>query len=307
MKKTCKITAVCLSREKGTAKENIGCCRLIENYGLEGDAHAGSKRQVSLLSAERVSEAEKRSGLTFEPGAFGENILATGIDFKTLPIGTLLKAGNVELEITQIGKKCHQGCAIQNSTGKCIMPVEGVFAKVIKGGLISIGDEIKIIEKRNFTAAILVSSDRSYEGIREDKSTPVMKEMLSSNGFEVIDTVLVPDERHIIEEKLIKLCNEKAPDLILTSGGTGLSPRDCMPEATLAVSDKNVPGIAEAIRAYSMNITKRAMFSRAVSVMRGKTLIINLPGSPKAVRECLDFLLPELEHGILIMRGEGDA
>ncbi len=307
MKKTCKITAVCLSREKGTAKENIGCCRLIENYGLEGDAHAGSKRQVSLLSAERVSEAEKKSGLTFEPGAFGENILATGIDFKTLPIGTLLKAGNVELEITQIGKKCHQGCAIQNSTGKCIMPVEGVFAKVIKGGLISIGDEIKIIEKRNFTAAILVSSDRSYEGIREDKSTPVMKEMLSSNGFEVIDKVLVPDERHIIEEKLIKLCNEKAPDLILTSGGTGLSPRDCMPEATLAVSDKNVPGIAEAIRAYSMNITKRAMLSRAVSVMRGKTLIINLPGSPKAVRECLDFLLPELEHGILIMRGEGDA
>ena len=307
MKKTCKITAVCLSREKGTAKENIGCCRLIENYGLEGDAHAGSKRQVSLLSAEKVAEAEKRLGLTFEPGAFGENILATGIDFKTLPIGTLLKAGNVELEITQIGKKCHQGCAIQNSTGKCIMPVEGVFAKVIKGGLISIGDEIKIIEKRNFTAAILVSSDRSYEGIREDKSTPVMKEMLSSNGFEVIDTVLVPDERHIIEEKLIKLCNEKAPDLILTSGGTGLSPRDCMPEATLAVSDKNVPGIAEAIRAYSMNITKRAMLSRAVSVMRGKTLIINLPGSPKAVRECLGFLLPELEHGILIMRGEGDA
>ncbi len=301
-----KVRAVCISREKGTPKEDVGACEIIENFGLKDDAHAGSKRQVSLLSAERVKEAETKLGISMKPGIFGENILAEGIDFKNLPLGTVFEIGECRLVLTQIGKKCHQGCTIQNLTGKCIMPVHGVFARVLKGGSVKAGDEIKISAERMFTAAVLVSSDRSFEGKREDLSGPAAVTELEEAGYVVIDLTVLPDECKALEEKLVSLCDELRPDLVITSGGTGLSPRDCMPEATLAVAEKNVPGISEAIRSYSMTLTKKAMLSRAVSVMRGKTLIVNLPGSPKAVEECLDFLLPVLGHGIEIMRGEGD-
>ena len=308
-----KITAVCISKEKGTPKENIEKCEIIENFGLKDDAHAGSIRQVSLLSAERVKEAEKKlkessgeSAIKLTPGIFGENILAEGIDFKSYRLGTVFEIGECRLALTQIGKKCHSGCTVQNLTGKCIMPTEGVFAKVLKGGTVKVGDDIKVAEKRMFTAAVLIASDRSARGEREDKSGVLAKEILENADYLVLDYKVLPDDRQELENKLKSLCDETKPDVVFTSGGTGLSPRDCMPEATLSVAEKNVPGIAEAIRAYSMTITKKAMLSRAVSVMRGKTLIINLPGSPKAVKECLEYVLPVLEHGIEIMRGEGD-
>ena len=115
--------------------------------------------------------------------------------------------------------------------------------------------------------------------------------------------VLLPDERMMIEEKLKELCDERETDLILTTGGTGFSPRDCTPEATLAVAERNAPGIAEAMRYASLQVTPRAMLSRGASVMRGKTLIINLPGSPKAVKENLEYILPSLSHGLEIMKG----
>ena len=308
-----KITAVCISKEKGTPKENIEKCEIIENFGLKDDAHAGSIRQVSLLSAERVKEAEKKlkessgeSAIKLTPGIFGENILAEGIDFKSYPLGTVFEIGECRLALTQIGKKCHSGCTVQNLTGKCIMPTEGVFVKVLKGGTVKVGDDIKVAEKRMFTATVLIASDRSARGEREDKSGVLAKEILENADYLVLDYKVLPDDRQELENKLKSLCDETKPDVVFTSGGTGLSPRDCMPEATLSVAEKNVPGIAEAIRAYSMTITKKAMLSRAVSVMRGRTLIINLPGSPKAVKECLEFILPVLEHGIEIMRGEGD-
>ncbi len=313
--KTGKIVAVCISEKKGTTKENVGRCLVIKDYGLQNDAHAGSGRQVSLLSLEKVKEAEAGQSASettseiteLKPGVFGENILATGIDFKSLRLGTLFEIGQVKLELMQIGKKCHTGCKIQKLTGKCIMPAEGVFARVLEGGEIKVGDEIKVVYEPKFTAATLTASDRSFAGEREDKSSPEMKSILIEAGYFVAESVLLPDEQDRIEKELKRLCDELKTDVVFTSGGTGLSPRDCMPEATLAIADKNVPGIAEAIRNYSMSITKRAMLSRAVSVMRGRTLVINLPGSPKAVKECLDFILPTLEHGILIMRGEGDA
>jgi molybdenum cofactor synthesis domain-containing protein len=128
--------------------------------------------------------------------------------------------------------------------------------------------------------------------------------MLPVEKYQVISTSILPDEQDKIEKELIRLCDDCGCDLVLTSGGTGLSVRDVTPEATLAVADRNVPGIAEAIRADSMGYTKRAMLSRGVSVTRGKTLIINLPGSPKAVGECLEFLLDPLEHGLEILLGQ---
>lgn len=140
------VKAVCISEKKGTPKKNIGEALFIEDYGVEKDAHAGKwHRQVSLLSYESIEDFKKR-GAVVEDGAFGENLIVSGFDFKNLPVGIRFICGDVVLEMTQIGKQCHQGCAIQKITGDCIMPREGVFARVLKGGRISVGDEMRILE-----------------------------------------------------------------------------------------------------------------------------------------------------------------
>ncbi len=150
-----------------------------------------------------------------------------------------------------------------------------------------------------FRVGIVTLSDKGYQGEREDKSGPRIKELLPAEQYEVVSMRLLPDERAMIEEELIRLADLEQCDLVLTTGGTGFS----MPEATLAVSGRVAPGIAEAIRAGSMAITKRAMLSRAVSAIRHRTLIINLPGSPKAVEESLGFVLDTLPHALGLLRG----
>ena len=300
------IRAVCISQKKGTAKADIGSCKAIENFGMENDAHAGSERQVSLLSWESV-EAFKKSGAAVNPGDFGENLLVQGFDFKAFPVATRFKCGDAIFELTQIGKKCHSACAVTQRTGKCIMPTEGVFARVVQGGVVSVGDQLELLQGRRFSAAILVASDRCSSGERQDKSGPVIKEILQSAGYLVCGATLLSDDQDGLFSALCQIADTQKPDVIFTSGGTGFSPRDNMREATLRAATKDAPGIAEALRAYSMTITPRAMLSRGASVIRGKTLIINLPGSPKAGKECVEYVLPVLEHGIPILRGEGDA
>ncbi|HSR04575.1 MAG TPA: MogA/MoaB family molybdenum cofactor biosynthesis protein [Proteiniclasticum sp.] len=152
--------------------------------------------------------------------------------------------------------------------------------------------------------AIITASDSGYRGEREDLSGPVIKEIVEANGYEVVHRVLLPDDQGRLSEEMRHIADEEVADLILTTGGTGFSARDCMPEATIDVTERIVPGITEAIRAYSMKFTKRAMLSRATSGIRNKTLIVNLPGSPKAVRESLEFIITELEHGLEILTGE---
>ena len=140
-----KIMAVCISEKRGTQKKNIEKVRLIENFGLEGDAHGGNwHRQVSLLSYEKVRAFEAK-GISVEDGAFGENLLVEGFDFKTLPVGARFRCGDALLEMTQIGKECHSHCEIYQAVGDCIMPREGVFARVLHGGMIQIGDEMEIV------------------------------------------------------------------------------------------------------------------------------------------------------------------
>ena len=153
-------------------------------------------------------------------------------------------------------------------------------------------------------AAIITSSDSGYAGKREDVSGPVIAEMVREAGYEVVWQKVLPDDQAMLEEAMKEICDEGKADLLLTTGGTGFSPRDVMPEATLAVAERMVPGIPEAIRAYSMTITNRAMLSRATAGIRKKTLIINLPGSPKAVKESLEYIIGALGHGIEIMTGE---
>ena len=151
--------------------------------------------------------------------------------------------------------------------------------------------------------AIITSSDSGYAGKREDVSGPVIAEMVKEAGYEVVWQKVLPDDLAMLEEAMKEICDEGKADLLLTTGGTGFSPSDVMPEATLAVAERMVPGIPEAMRAYSLQFTKRAMLSRAASGIRKRTLIVNLPGSPKAVRECLEYILPELEHGLKILLG----
>lgn len=155
-----------------------------------------------------------------------------------------------------------------------------------------------------FTVGIITSSDKGYRGEREDKSGQVIEEIVSQNGFKVIKKVVLPDEKDLLEKEMINMCDNLNVNLLLTTGGTGFSKRDITPEATKSVIEREALGIVEAIRFYSLQITKRAMLSRATSGIRQNTLIINLPGSPKACKEALDFILDDVKHGIEILLGE---
>ena len=304
------IHAVCMSEKKGIGKTPVESAVFIPGHGIEGDAHAGSwHRQVSLLSWNKVEEFNA-GGAGVKEGDFGENLVVEGIDFRSLPVGTILKIhsspAEVILEMTQIGKACHTGCAIRQRMGVCIMPVEGVFARVIQGGTVRPGDVMCVYPpdpERPFTAAVITVSDRSAAGQRGDLSGPAAARMLQEAGFEVLETIIVPDEEEQISTQLRRLADQRQVSLVVTSGGTGFSLRDRTPEATLAVAERNAPGIAEAIRVKSLQITDKAMLSRGASVIRGRTLIVNLPGSPKAVKESLGFILGALDHGLGILRG----
>lgn len=157
---------------------------------------------------------------------------------------------------------------------------------------------------KTITVGILTVSDKGSRGEREDKSHGAIVETLNKIAAEVVWYQIVPDEKSIISEKLIELADKIAVDLVLTTGGTGLSPRDVTPEATKEIIEKEAPGLAEAMRAESLKITPAAMLSRATAGIRKCTLIVNLPGSPKGARECLEVILPALPHGIEVMRGE---
>lgn len=150
---------------------------------------------------------------------------------------------------------------------------------------------------------IITASDKGSKGEREDRSGLVIQEIVREQGWEVTDYVILPDERNELASKMKEWCDAEYVDLILTTGGTGFSPRDYTPEATLDIIERNVPGIPEAMRYYSLQITPRAMLSRSVAGIRKKTLIINLPGSPKAVRENLESIIGSLAHGIGILKG----
>lgn len=306
-----KVIAVCISEKKGTQKHNVHKAEFIPEFGIKGDAHAGKwHRQVSLLSDNKISEFKDR-GADIVEGAFGENLIVEGIDFRTLPVGTRFQCGDVILELTQIGKECHSGCEIYKKMGDCIMPREGVFARVLSGGVIEEGEELIVLENSINTleeegklrVAIITSSDSGFAGEREDVSGPVIKKIVIEHGYQVVHETILPDDFNMLRDEMIYLCEKNIADLVLTTGGTGFSQRDCMPEVTEKVAERMVPGIPEAMRAFSMQLTKRSMLSRAACGIRKSTLILNLPGSPKAVEECLTYVIPELEHGLKILIG----
>lgn len=159
----------------------------------------------------------------------------------------------------------------------------------------------------SYTAAVITVSDKGWRGERADASGPVLCDILKENGFEVVYTAIVPDEMDAIQAELIKCADEKGIALVLTTGGTGFSPRDITPEATIAVAQRLVPGIPEAMRAESMRITPKGCLSRSAAGIRKRTLIINLPGSPKAAKENILAVIDPVEHGLEMLCGEGSA
>jgi len=293
-----RVVSVNVAADKGVRKEPQAAIRLVADHGVEGDAHAGPwHRQVSLLANESV-ETMRAKGLDVAPGAFGENVTTEGVAVYQLPVGARLRIGEALLEVTQIGKVCHDRCAIYEQAGDCVMPREGIFVRVLEGGEVRPGDGIEVEKRSLIRAAVLTVSDKGSRGEREDESGGALEDLLVGMGAAVVERAAVPDERAQIAAALTRFADETPANLVLTTGGTGFTVRDVTPEATLDVLERPVPGFAEAMRAGSLAKTPHAMLSRAVSGLRGRTLIVNMPGSPRACREQFAMIAPALPHAI---------
>lgn len=296
------VFSVNIGEKKGEIKKPVDEIILIENYGIEGDCHAnqGIPRQVSLLSWERMNEEFFCfKNIEIKPGIFAENITTEKIDLRKLKIGDKLKIKNAIIEISEIGKKCHLYCEIYKKVGKCLMPKEGIFGKVIKGGKIKKGDIIQVIPRIN--VGILTVSDSCFEGKRIDESGKYLKGKCKLNGWNVIDYEIVPDEKEIIKTKLIEFSQNN--DLILTTGGTGFGMRDVTPEATEEIIDKKINGIPEILRIEGYKKTKFSVLSRGIAGIKDETLIINLPGGLNGVKESFEILKDLIPHSIEMIRG----
>jgi len=304
-----RIEAICVSREKGVRKSSVAQVRLLQDFGLEGDAHAGAwHRQVSLLDeADIAGMREQLPRLTF--GDFGENLVVSGIALGELGLGSRLRVGpDAELVITQRGKTCHSRCAIYYQTGDCIMPKRGLFARVAKEGAIAVGDDVAVlnsIKRETLQAAVITVSDSCAAGTATDTAGPAVAAMVRERlAAHLYAAEVVPDDEETIAERLEHFCDGPQVDLILVVGGTGFAPRDVTPEAVRRVIQRATPGLDEAMRARSLQITPHAMLSRAVSGIRGTTLIVSLPGSEKAATENLDTILTSLRHGLAKLLGD---
>jgi molybdenum cofactor synthesis domain-containing protein len=302
-----KLLHVCFSAKKGIAKHEIPSANIVVEHGMEGDAHAGDwHRQVSLLAHVDI-EFMRAKGLTLKPGAFGENLVLAGVDTDELGVGSQLRVGPVLLELTQIGKVCHTRCAIYYTTGDCIMPRTGLFARVLEGGALHPGmpvQVVRIVPRSMIQAAVITVSDRCSEGKTIDTAGPAVAEMLHNVlQAHIAWTLTVPDEVDVIAAALTDFCDRRV-DLIITAGGTGIATRDVTPEATRKVIDRELPGLAEAMRMASARLTPNALLSRAVAGVRRETLIVNVPGSLKAATENLGAILPTLPHAVKMLRNE---
>ena len=298
---------VCVSSRKGGAKDAVARAELRSGHGIVGDAHAGPwHRQLSILDEADI-DAMRAKGLALEPGAFGENLVVAGLDLASVGIGTVLAVGAACLGITQIGKVCHERCPIFYAAGDCIMPRLGLFAEVRRGATITPGEEVRVEElvpRSAWQAGVLTVSDRCAAGTMRDTAGPVVASTVAASvGAHVAWAGIVPDEVSAIERQLRDLVG-RGLSLIVTVGGTGLAPRDVTPEATLALIEREVPGLAEAMRATSAASTPNAWLSRAVAGTAGTTLIVNLPGSERAARENLLAIVPALRHALAMLAGE---
>jgi molybdopterin adenylyltransferase len=305
MKQKITIRSVNRSARKGEVKSPGSEIRLNRD-GIEGDAHAGPwHRQVSLLAAESIRKYESATGTTVPDGGFGENITTEGFTLHhARPLDRFI-CGDVILELTQVGKKCHgKGCAIYKESGECIMPDEGVFCRVIQGGSLKAGDQLEHLP-RTFTLKVITLSDRASKGIYEDRSGPMiaeeMKHWFGANKLRhSISSVILPDDREAFSREL-KDAIKRGIDLVFTTGSTGLGSRDIAPDVAGEHMERQIPGIMELIRVKHGMVNPNAALSRSIAGQAGKTLIFVLPGSTRAIREYMEEIGKSLRHMILMV------
>ncbi|MBS2210883.1 hypothetical protein KEM09_05705 [Carboxylicivirga mesophila] len=301
-----QIKSVNISEKKGTKKTPLKSITL-NHLGVDGDAHSGHwHRQVSLLGTESYQKTEDASGTKLNFGDFAENITTEGLALHHTKIFDRFVNDNIELEVTQIGKKCHNGCEIKELTGDCVMPKEGIFCRVLKGGELKLGDVLKYVP-RIINVHIVTLSDRAFEGIYDDKSGPFTEKLLSSyfdeqNRQYSFNRTILPDDEQQLKNTMLQLVTSGI-DIIVTTGGTGIGPRDITPDVIKPLLDKEITGIMEVIRMKYGIDKPNALLSRSVAGVMGQTLVYVLPGSVKAVKEYLTEITPTIEHSLRMLHG----
>lgn len=301
-----KIQSINISAKKGELKLPVKAA-VLNSEGIAKDAHRGDwHRQVSLLAQEEIEKFSAKFGQDFNYGEFAENITTLGIDFRKTKVLDILENENVSLMITQKGKKCHGGdCAVFQQVGHCVMPKEGIFAKVIKPGKIKLEDELEY-KPKVFKIAVITLSDRASRGEYEDLSGPAIQKM-TEEYFASIDRIckceklIIPDDAVKLKNTILHCAN--AYDVIFTTGGTGVSQKDITIETITPILDKQIPGIMEMVRMKYGQQNPNALLSRSVAGTISKTLVFCMPGSPKAVKEYMTEIATVLEHLIYMTYG----
>lgn len=302
-----KVLSVNISEKKGTIKLPVESITLTAT-GIPNDAHSGKwHRMISLLGTESIAKFEHKANRKIAYGEFAENITTEGFEiFKTKPLD-LLQNENITLQVTQIGKHCHgDGCAIYREVGNCVMPKEGIFAKVLKGGELKAGDELNYYPKI-YKALIITLSDRASAGEYEDRSGPRIKELLEEFAAKTdkviaINTQIIPDDGTLLAIEIQKAVSEHV-DYIFTTGGTGIGPRDITPDVVKQLLDKEIPGIMEMIRFKYGQEKPNALLSRGIAGIMGGSQVYTLPGSVRAVNEYMAEITKTLDHLIYMLNG----
>jgi molybdenum cofactor synthesis domain-containing protein len=300
-----KVVSVNVSEKKRTIKTPVDQIELNE-LGVKSDAHSGLwQRQVSLLGTESIRKFEAEAGRRISFGEFAENITTEGlILYETSPLDRLI-IGDTELEITQIGKKCHgYSCSIFKEVGNCVMPKEGIFARVIRTGTVKAGDRAEYL-KKIYNVHIITLSDRASRGEYEDKSGPRIIELTTQYfnkqnlAFESEHTIIPddPDALRILLQRAV----ETGADVVFTTGGTGVGPHDFTPDVVKDLVDKEIPGIMESIRVKYGLEKPNALLSRGIAGIIDKTLIYTLPGSVNAVNDYLSEIFKTFSHLIFML------
>lgn len=301
------VVSVNRSSAKGESKTPVPEIE-ITSRGIRDDAHAGAwRRQVSLLGIESIDRFGAEAGRSFASGDFAENITTRGIDLMSVGILDRFTIGDVTLEVTQLGKECHgDGCAIYREIGRCVMPREGIFCRVVYGGVVKAGDTITHLP-RPLDCRVITLSDRAHLGLYQDQSGPRVKARLEAfcvkqRWHPVVGTLLLPDDPNRLKAALLE-ARDSGADIVITTGGTGLSPRDTTPDVVAALADRLIPGIMDYIRITCGARNPHALLSRSVAAVIGRTLVYTLPGSLRAVDEYMDEIQKTLEHILCMLHG----
>ena len=305
MSETFEVASVNISEAKGVVKHPVNRI-MVDARGVVGDAHAGAwHRQVSLLSQERIEEFSQSVERQIRPGEFAENLTTRGLDLRRVAPLDRFRLGAVELEVTQIGKACHgDECAIFREVGQCLMPKEGLFCRVVHGGPVQSGDTGKY-QPHPLRIHVITLSDRASAGEYEDRSGPRVRELLaeffkSKRWHLDIGAALLPDDAAALRQE-IERARAGGAAVIITTGGTGVGPRDIAPETVEALCEKTLPGIMEHIRVKFGAEKPSALLSRGVAGVIGTTQIYTLPGGFRAVEEYMGEILKTLEHVIFMV------